>query len=291
MASRFIERLRGKIPFVHRLHREIDDLRCRLAVAEQQPSITGTAQTEPRQAGEEFRAFLRLLQPHNVRGGNKVRIGAEADGGYVMLDDFAAARHALSLGIGTQVSWDIAMAARGLRVFQYDHTVDAGPHMHELLAFHRMRVVAQARGPQEITLADIVANPALDADTDIIAKIDIEGDEWKVLATTGRQVLARIRQIAIEFHSTRSFSEAEWRKDAFAALRNLTSTHCCIHVHGNNWGSFAVVGGVPFPDSFEATFVRRCDHEIAPCALDFPTDLDRPCNPRKPDLYLGRWNY
>jgi hypothetical protein len=291
MASRFIERLRGKIPFVHRLHREIDDLRCRLAVAEQQPSATGTAQTEPRHAGQEFRAFLALLQPHDVRGRNKVRVGAEADGGYVMLDDLVPTRHALSLGIGTQVSWDIAMAARGLRVFQYDHTVDASPQLHELFVFHRARVVAQTRGPQEITLADIVASPALDGDTDIVAKIDIEGDEWKVLATTGREVLARIRQIAIEFHSTRSFSEAEWRKNAFAALRNLTSTHCCIHVHGNNWDSFAVVGGVPFPDTFEATFVRRSDHATVPSALIFPTEIDRPCNPRKPDLYLGRWNY
>ena len=110
-------------------------------------------------------------------------------------------------------------------------------------------------------------------------------------ARTDPSVLVRIRQIAIEFHWLRNFTQAEWRSIAVAAMRNLTATHCCIHVHGANWAPFAVVGGVPFPEVFEATFVRRADYQMAPSDAVFPTEFDRPCDPKKPDLFLGRWSY
>lgn len=291
MAYRLIERLRGKVPYIRRLHREIDDLRHQLAVVEQQPLLDGTAGVQSTHIGNEFRTFLRLLQPHDVRGLKKLRVGAKADGGYVMLNDFAPVRHALSLGVGAEVSWDSGMAARGLRVFQYDNTVIASPQTHEKFFFHRKRVVGIIQEPEDITLAQIMTSDALKGDNNVVAKIDIEGHEWAVLANTDSNVLAHIRQCVVEFHEMRHFIDEAWRHTAFGALRNLISTHCCIHVHGNNWGPFAVVGGVPFPNAFEATFVRRADHETVPSAAVFPTELDRPCNPKKPDLYLGRWNY
>jgi hypothetical protein len=65
-----------------------------------------------------------------------------------------------------------------------------------------------------------------------------------------------------------------------------------VHVHGNNWGPFTVIGGIPFPEGFEATFVRRRDHAAAtPSKAIFPTELDRPSNPKRPDLYIGQWDY
>src|SRR5205807_2115231 len=161
-----------------------------------------------------FRDFLRCVQPHDVRGYRKQRIGADLDGGYVMLDDFGASRTALSLGVGPEVSWDAAMAARGLRVLQFDHTVECSPLQHS------------------------------------------------------------------------NFVEPAWRKTALAALKKLSASHACIHIHGNNWGSFTVIGGIPFPDVFEATFVRRGDYALTPSTAVFPTELDRPSNPRVSDLYL-----
>jgi hypothetical protein len=291
VASQFIERLRGKIPYIRRLHRKIDDLHHRLAGVEHSPVIPEPVGYQPERLTSEFRAFLRLLRPHDVLGHNKQRFGIGHDGGYVMLDDFAAVQYALSLGIGREVSWDVAMAARDVRIMQYDDSVDASPQANERFIFHRRRVVAEIETPQDITLAMIMADKALAADGDIVAKIDIENAEWNVLARTETSIMTRIRQFAIEFHGLRNFADEHWRATAVAALQNLTATHCCIHVHGNNWGPFAVVGGVPFPDAFEATFVRRADHRIVPSEEFFPTALDRPCNPKKPDLFLGRIIY
>src|SRR5262249_15949851 len=63
---------------------------------------------------------LALLEPCSVEGIKKIRMGAEHDCGFVMLNDFAGISKALSLGIGWDVSWDLAVAERGIPVFQFD---------------------------------------------------------------------------------------------------------------------------------------------------------------------------
>jgi hypothetical protein len=291
VANRIIESLRNRIPYIRRLHSQIDELQHRLATVEAAPEPSAAIGADSAKIATQFREFLRHLQPHDVPGFCKRRFGALRDGGYVMLDDFAPARHALSLGVGPEVSWDIDIAARGLRVFQYDHTVAGGPVSSPNLVFHRNRVVGRPEGPQDVTLAQILAQPELAADRDVIAKIDIEEAEWELLAQTDQASLQRIRQLVVELGEVRRFVDLKWRTIMLAALRNLAATHACIHVHGNNWGPFAVVGGIPFPNWFEVTFVRRGDHAIVPCAEIFPSALDRPNNPKRPDLHIGSWDY
>lgn len=291
MANPITESLRNRVPYIRRLHSQIDELRHRLATAEAAPELTAAIGSDSAEIVWKFREFLHHLQPHDVPGFRKCRFGALRDGGYVMLDDFGAARNALSLGIGPEVSWDIDIAARGLRVFQYDHTVSCSPQAKPNFVFHRNRVVGRPEGPDDVTLAQILARPELASDRNVIAKIDIEDAEWELLAQTDSVCLQRIRQLVIEFSEVRQFVDRRWRTAMVAALRNLTAAHACIHIHGNNWGPFAVVGGIPFPNCFEVTFIRRADYPIVPSLEIFPTELDRPNNPKKPDLHIGRWDY
>lgn len=291
MAHKVIENLRSRVPYIRRLHRRIDELNHKLAAIVPAPELHPLYGSQNSKVVAEFRAFLRLLQPHDVAHARKRRFGCDADGGYIMLEDFGQARTALSLGIGSEVSWDVDVANRGLNVIQFDHTVDRPPQDHPRFAFNRARVVGQRRTPGDVTLCDILTRPNLAGENDFVAKIDIEGSEWDLLARTERATLARISQMVIEFHYVRSFVEPSWRATALSALENLMDTHVCIHVHGNNWGPFTVVGGFAFPNCFEASFVRRSDHTVVPSTATFPTDLDRPSNPRVPDFYLGRWNY
>jgi hypothetical protein len=292
VAHRIVEALRSRIPYIGRLHRRIDDLQHRLAELEAVPQLHAANGPDQPAMATQFRAMLHCLQPHDIAGVSKVRIGAAADGGYVMLDDFGPARHALSLGVGPEVSWEADIAGRGLRVFQYDDTVEASPLTHPNFVFEHKRVVGTKTRPADTTIEDILARPELATDNDVIVKMDIEGCEWDVLTKTSAATLARVRQLAIEFHELRRFADDSWRNLALAGLKNLSATHVCVHVHGNNWGPFMVIGGIPFPEGFEATFVRRRDYPAAtPSKAIFPTALDRPSNPKRPDLYIGQWNY
>lgn len=291
MANPIIERLRMRVPYIRRLHRQIDDLRHRLAEAEAAPRLMPAIGSHPAAIAEQFRGFLRSLRPHDAPGVVKRRFGAARDGGYVMLDDFGPARNALSLGIGDDVSWDLDMAARGFRVHQYDPTVAGSPQASPHFVFHPNRVTGRVAQAGDVTLAGILEQPALADDRDVIAKIDIEDAEWEVLAATDPAVLQRLRQITVELGEIRRFVEPGWRALMLEAVRSLTATHACVHVHGNNWGPFTVVGGIAFPNHVEATFVRRSDYRLVPSSASFPTEVDRPNNPRTPDFYLGRWDY
>jgi hypothetical protein len=279
------------MPFVRRLHRRIDELQYQLTQVQAVPELYLPAESRHPETTASFRSFLRLLEPHDVIGALKRRFGGEYDGGYIMLDDLAPSRTALSLGIGPEVSWDVDMARHGLHVIQFDHTVDRPPRDHPQFDFHRARVVGRRQSTEDMTLFEILARPEFTAEKDFIAEMDIEGCEWDVLAQTESAALARIRQLAIEFHDVRRFVEPEWRETALTALNNLMTTHVCIHIHGNNWAPFTVIGGIPFPSVFEASFARRADHTFVPSRAAFPTDIDRPCNPKVSDLYLGCWNY
>jgi hypothetical protein len=293
MAHPFVAAIRTRIPHLRRLYREIDDLRHQLAATATVPMVGQPMlpDPQPKDLGSEFRGFLGLLRPHDVLGKNKRRIGSDDDGGYVMLDDFASVRSAVSLGIGPDISWDLDMAALGVRVYQFDDSVQGSPKANEHFEFQKKRIVAKVQGPGEVTLPEIMAAEALSQDNNIVIKMDIEGGEWDVLAQVTAAEMQRIRQLTVEFHNLREFVDKTWRSRALETMKNITASHVCVHVHGNNFGPFAVVGGVPFPHVFEATFARRADHAFTPSAASFPTDLDRPNNSRLAALYLGHWNY
>lgn len=288
---RTIEQIRVKLPYVGRLYRQIGALRHRLASLESNPRVYPVVGSHDATIIGQFRTFLKLLQPHDVTGREKRRVGSPGDGGYVMLDDFGLVRNALSLGVGRDVSWDMDMAAEGMRVWQFDHTVTRSPKRNAQFVFHRKRVVGVPESADDVSLAQILASDALASDRDIIVKMDIEGSEWDALARLEATALERIRQFVVECHNVRLFADNQWRTTALQALQNLAAKHVCIHIHGNNFQPFVVIGGIPFPDAFEATFIRRSDYSTAPSSVSFPTELDQPSNPKRADYYLGRWDY
>lgn len=143
--------------------------------------------------------ILRLLEPFDVQGLGKVRLGRPHDGGYVMLDDFGPVRAAYSVGINDDVSWDTAMAGFGIDIFQYDHTIDALPEPNP--RFHWQKVgLAPAPADAMKTLPDLIRENGHENDHDLVLKLDIEGAEWDVLPALPPGCLDQFRQIVIEVH-------------------------------------------------------------------------------------------
>ena len=236
---------------------------------------------------QPFLQLLGLLAPRRVEGHHKLRAGRDADGGYVMLDDFEGLRTAISGGIGNEVTWDFAMADRGIDVIQVDHTVPGPPVSHPRFVFRQQRLVGIPELDHDVTLADLIA-ACPGEDDSIVCKLDIEGAEWNVLA---RPVagLRRCRQIVVEFHQLHRFGSTEWRTKAMACLEQINADFQCIHVHGNNAVPIAVVGGVAFPTIVEATFVRRDCYAFEEETASFPTPLDAPNMAGRADILIGRF--
>jgi hypothetical protein len=237
-------------------------------------------------------ALLALLKPHDVRSHRKVRLGRDNDCGYVMLDDFEAVATALSFGIGADASWDVALAERGIRVLQFDDTIEASPSAHQRLSFLRKRIVPSAPdGSRSTTIAQALDEHVRPDDDRLILKIDIEGGEWDVLDALAAPVIDRFLQIVCEFHDFRRILEAGWRDRAHRVLTKLNDRHAVVHVHGNNFRPMISIGDMLVPDVIELTFARSRTYELTDATADFPGPLDNPNDSSRLDYYLGSFDF
>lgn len=248
------------------------------------PTLLSQAQSESVRA--RFVEFLKLIQPADIADYSKIRVGGANDGGYVMVDDFAPSEAAISIGIGDNISWDTDMAARGLRVLQFDNSIEAPRGRNPQFSFYKRRIVGVPKLPDDMTLAGILELEQIGNDHNLIIKIDIEGDEWEVFDSVSNNILEHFRQIVVEFHWLQNFATTEWSDRAIAAIKKITHAHQIVHLHGNNFSGFAVLGGIPFPNVFEVTLIRKDKHIFSRTHRHWPTNLDAPNDNATPDLYI-----
>jgi hypothetical protein len=236
--------------------------------------------------------LLALLHIHDVRGQKKVRIGAEQDGGYVMLPPCRSTSAALSLGVGNDVSWDYNLAETGIKVYQFDHTVGQAPLSHDNFSFFKIGAGRDLSGMERFTpLSELLRIAGCQNDKDLILKVDIEDYEWGLVLDETPDTFLRFSQIVGEFHGLLRAVDSLYYKHFFDAISLLKKTHEVVHVHANNWGQLGIIANIPVPDVLEITFARKSDHEFIRFERLLPSALDRPCHPGRPDIFLGSFRF
>jgi hypothetical protein len=231
-----------------------------------------------------------LLVPQNAIGQSKVRLGNKHDGGYICLEDFDGVTAAFSFGIGQNVDWDLEIAEKGIVVYQFDHTVDRPPARHAKFCFHKKKIVPiRTPASNEETVSQLLATNTSGDVATVILKIDIEHDEWQVFSKLTSHDLVQFSQIICEFHAFSAILDDEWYGRTLNVLTKLNRHFAVVHVHGNNFLPWMDLGGVPFPELLEVTYASRNRYEFEPSKEIFPTLLDAPNDPSKPDLFLGRF--
>jgi hypothetical protein len=241
----------------------------------------------PRETLNAVRATLGLLEPWTAQGVRKVRVGNPAgDGGYVMLDAFHGVRRAYSLGVGDDMSWDVDMARRHVLVEQFDGSLKKPPERAEGVTFRPTWVRARSRGDEPSSNLPEVLRQAGDLERrDLVLKLDIEGDEWDLLADAGPDVLACFGQIVVELHDLDRIhlEHARYRR----ALEALAQGHAVVHLHANACAPFVGLPPLRFPTVLEATFARRAELTLVPNRESYPTPEDRANHPSRPDMPLA----
>lgn len=234
---------------------------------------------------ERALALLRAFAVMRCTGAPKARFGRIGDGGYVHLDDFAEMNAAISLGIANEVSWDLAMAARGLDIYQFDNAIDRPPVAAPKFHFTRATV-----GRKGLSLARMIADTGVDPARTIL-KIDIEGAEWDLLADAPDDLLACFPQIICEFHALGSDDFFLNFVARMAVLDRLNAHHRVVHIHGNNCSGVRLIGSLAIPDVLEVTYANRTRYEFEPSDETFPTELDKPNEPTVSEILLGKLRY
>jgi len=248
----------------------------------------GTLFIDDQIAEDRIRRIGQCLQMEAVRSHNLVRVGGDADGGYLLVDDFGRVETAFSFGVGDEVSWDLDMAARGITVHQFDHTIDSGPVDHARVLFHRIQIAPfAAEGAEPMSSALRLS----ETDAPVIVKMDIEGDEWSVLEQLADADADRIAQLVCEFHNFDQIVRSPDVERAVGVLSKLRDKFGVVHLHANNYGKVIVLGTITFPEILEVSFANRKLYDLVPADVRLPIPLDRPNRKDIAEITLGRFRY
>lgn len=231
---------------------------------------------------------LGMLRPKRLLDARKIRVGRSFDGGYAMIDMFDDVDAAYSLGINDDVSWDLDIANLGIPIFQYDPTIAKLPQEHNLFNWEPVWIGGSEDKDKNIqSLQNLIVRNGHSESRNLLLKCDIEGSEWALLQQTPNSVLAQFKQMVFEIHDLKLIAQSAHLENVRNAIFNLTASHNLVHVHGNNYGGWTIVGGIPLPNVIEATFIRKDAGNFVDSDEIFPTRLDMPCNREISDMFIG----
>ena len=221
---------------------------------------------------EDIARFLAAVRPV-VTEHPLIRVGAGADGGYLMPDDLAGISTCFSPGVAARADFEEELAKRGIRSFMADYSV-AGPPTRNP-QFHFERKYVGIRNDDVFTTLEswIVRNAP--AEQDMILQMDIEGDEYGVLLTTPVETLRRFRIIVVEFHELEELSESRGCERIGLAFEKLLAAFDLVHAHPNNCKPVFRYKGWEVPPVVECTFHRKDRSTCRSPADVFPHPLDR----------------
>jgi hypothetical protein len=105
-----------------------------------------------------------------------------------------------SLGVSTELGFELACAQYGMDVFMIDRSVESQSLKHPCCRFQSLFLGSISAG-NCITLEDWVNDSFDDPSSDLLLQMDIQGSEWDALISVLLQLLLQIRVIVIELHS------------------------------------------------------------------------------------------
>jgi hypothetical protein len=118
-----------------------------------------------------FFASFSVIEP----GVDLIRVGGDADGGYLIPDDLSGIEACLSPGVDTVATFERDMVARGIPCHLIDASVDGPPFDDPLVTFRPLFLGAEDK-PGWTTLATWVRDVGVAGD--LLLQMDIEGHEW-----------------------------------------------------------------------------------------------------------------
>ncbi|WP_223810435.1 hypothetical protein [Campylobacter sp. LR291e] len=162
---------------------------------------------------------------------------------------------ALSLGVSEHSPWDLEMANLGVKVIEYDASIQNSPYKHENISFHK-KFISNKNDDLNITFEKVLKDNELKGDENIL-QCDIENSEWDMLENLDIRELKRyFSQIIFEFHGCNPEESSGFEK-RIKILNKLNSEFTPFHTHLNNHGKIFYSRGLFFSTTIEVSFLRK----------------------------------
>jgi hypothetical protein len=221
---------------------------------------------------EELAPMIRKLRPLDC-GIDLIRVGASADGGYLVPDDLKGIEYCFSPGVNTIAEFENQLADRGITSFLADYSVDAPPVEREQFVFDKKFLGASDRD-EFFTLSTWKDKYLKGYKADLLLQMDIEGFEYEVILGAPDSLLNQFRIMIIEFHALDKLFDSFTSKIFGSCFEKLLQNFHVVHIHPNNCGEVVCSGEFQIPKTMEFTFLnKRRVHECS-SRLTFPHPLD-----------------
>jgi hypothetical protein len=204
---------------------------------------------------------------------NKIRLGKDYDGGYIIVDIPDINYNVLIAGgICNDISFeeDFINKYSNVKCFAFDGTINNLPKENTNIIFIKKNIGFE-NNYKETNLHDIIDNY-----DNIFVKVDIEGGEIPWIKSLSNKQMNKFEQIVIEFHFPFTDEEVE-------VFDKINKNHVLIHFHGNNACGIRKHKDVYIPNIFECTYLHK------KYFIDIP-ELNRDLIPGKLDM-KNTWNY
>lgn len=234
---------------------------------------------------EKLKYFFELINPI---GTDKplVRLGDNADGGYLVPFDWDGINACFSPGVSLEASFELNLAEYGIKSYLADYSVDSSPIQNILFDFEKKYLGAHNDNIY-MTLESWVANKEPKGG-DFILQMDIEGAEYEVIYQTPIDLLKKFRIIIIEFHSLGMIFSNGGYNLVSLTFKKLLDHFEIVHMHPNNCVEPISNGRFDVPPVMEFTFLRKDRVHSRHPINDFPHSLDVQNFPEKPDVALPK---
>jgi len=210
----------------------------------------------------------------------------DADGGYVIPADWKTVPMLVSLGIGSENSFDMSFAEAGIPVEAYDPTISQLPQIHPKIRWIQSLVVANPKPTStEVSLENVLQR--ISCDNLPALKMDIEGWEYPAILSCSEKSLGKIRFFVAEFHGIADAITTEKTATLEATWSRLSTVFDTVHVHANNAGGARILGGTLVPNLLEVTMVNRNFYKTYDEKENYPGACDRPNLKGKADIQLS----
>jgi hypothetical protein len=244
---------------------------------------------------EELFKIIALKSPLMI---NLIRCGSMNDGGYVIADNLDSTNQVLSFGVGSNFDFESDLAKKGKVIYMFDGTLKNTPKNTLNVNFINKNVYGSSfieseklkpnRNDNYLHINDIFSKNlirdaagklvALNLDSDILLKMDIEGAEYDAITSLEKFYFDSFSQIVIEFHDIyRNLFQGE--NKLIKSIAILNKTHELISIHGNNFGAYLTFNGNDYPDVIETTWLRKDLANFENSENHFNSKLAAPNNP------------
>lgn len=223
--------------------------------------------------------MLEIFTPYYYKSLEKIRIGSNHDGGYIICNDIKNYDIIVSGGAGNNISFEnhLTKLYPNIECHLFDHSVNPKIQNNSII-FHKLKL-----DKNNIKFFDIIRS-----NHNIFLKLDIEGGEYELLSILNDSDFERIKQIVIEIHNP--FTDTKIK-----LVKKLLDHHTLIHLHANNCCPTVLYENVSMPKVIELSLLRTKDLPrditLYKNTTQLPSDIDQPNIKNKPDFKLDYYPF